>query len=586
MNAKENTSDQTHPVSEENEPLFPPRPDKVSAALELAANVGNERAYADFLESQCGASDDSQAVEQYDGTLGVSAQFVADHQGAVGQLQWNDNLSSIYTNPGDVSDERWCTGTMITNNLFLTAGHCFDQTGGGWTRPKDNATGNIISPDEIASIMHVNFNYQVDPDGNLRDEQSFPILDLVEYRLGNLDFAIVKLGGNPGAIFGITRVSSTDANPGEDICIIGHPAGVPKRIEAGPVTDLHDNRIGYNDIDTQGGNSGSGILRESDGSIVGVHTHGGCSSTSDPDNDSSHNHGFRITSILANSPTLQILQRTFLENRSYAIEQKSSGRFVDAHESGNDFSVVTRSAQNNNTQKWRLTQVGTVCTIQQLSNGRYVDAYESGNDFSVVTRREQNNDTQRWVISDVWNNFGTCTIQQLVNGRFMDAHQSSGNDFSIVTRSRQNNDTQKWTLTPMGNHVFTVQQKANDRFIDAHESSGNDFSVVTRTQQNNDTQKWVLTPVAGVYEVVQKSSGRFVDAHESSNNDFSVVTRTTQNNDTQKWIFKAVSKEIYTIQQLSSARFVDAHESSNNDFSVVTRSAQNNDTQRWVIKPT
>ncbi|PWL35899.1 MAG: hypothetical protein DCO97_06945 [Marivita sp. XM-24bin2] len=23
---------------------------------------------------------------------------------------------------------------MISNNLFLTAGHCFDQTGGGWSR--------------------------------------------------------------------------------------------------------------------------------------------------------------------------------------------------------------------------------------------------------------------------------------------------------------------------------------------------------------------------------------------------------------------------------------------------------------------
>ncbi len=40
-----------------------------------------------------------------------------------------------------------------------------------------------------------------------------------------------------------------------------------------------------------------------------------------------------------------------------------------------------------------------VYTIQQKSNGRFMDAYESsGKDFSLVTRTAQNNDTQRWVI--------------------------------------------------------------------------------------------------------------------------------------------------------------------------------------------
>ena len=39
------------------------------------------------LESICGGLDDSQPVEQYDGTLGVTTAFVAEHQAAVGQLQ-------------------------------------------------------------------------------------------------------------------------------------------------------------------------------------------------------------------------------------------------------------------------------------------------------------------------------------------------------------------------------------------------------------------------------------------------------------------------------------------------------------------
>lgn len=293
-------------TSERSDFLFPPRPEESIKVTEFFAQPESIRAYSEILETICGATDDSQAVEQYDGTLGVTVPFVNGHQRPVGQLQWNDNLASIYSNPGTVSGVRWCTGTLISNDLFLAAGHCFDQTGGGWIRPNDNTSGSIIPSSEIATNMHINFNYQVDPSGTLRTEQSFPVLELVEYRLGSLDFAIVRLGGNPGAIFGTTAISSTDASEDDMVCIIGHPAGVPKRIEAGPVTDLHDSRIGYNDIDTLGGNSGSGIVRASDGRIVGVHTNGGCS-RNDPSNDSSHNHGVRITSMIAQSATLQAL---------------------------------------------------------------------------------------------------------------------------------------------------------------------------------------------------------------------------------------------------------------------------------------
>ncbi len=306
------------------DPLFPPCPDNVPEAAEILAKPEQADVYSEFLESQCGTTDDSQAVEQYDGTLGITSTFVNNNQRPVGQTQWNSNLGAIYTNPGNVSNVRWCTGTLISNDLFLTAGHCFDQSANGWRLPNDNVTGSVIPSSEIATNQHVNFNYQVDSSGNLRVEQSFPILELIEYRLGGLDFAIVRLGGNPGAIFGTTSVSTTDANVGDMACIIGHPAGVPKRVEAGPITDLHGIRIGYNDIDTLGGNSGSGILRASDGKIVGVHTNGGCGST-DPNNDSSHNHGVRITSIIAQSPTLQTLTTPKLK----FIDDGGTLKFVD-----------------------------------------------------------------------------------------------------------------------------------------------------------------------------------------------------------------------------------------------------------------
>jgi V8-like Glu-specific endopeptidase len=289
--------------------LFPVPPEESAEIAALLASPEQPNVYSSLLESRCGATDDSQPVAQYNGTLGVSIAFVNTHQRPAGQTQWNNDLAAKYSNPGNVSDVRWCSGTLISNDLFLTAGHCFDRSAGSWRLPKDNATGATLSSSQLALNQHINMNYQVDANGKLESAKSFPILELVEYRLGGLDYAIVRLGGNPGATFGTTGVSTTDAQQGNMLCIIGHPAGVPKRIEAGPTTDLHDDRIGYNDIDTLGGNSGSGVLRASDGRIVGVHTNGGCTST-DPDNNSSHNHGVRISSILAQSPTLQALTRS------------------------------------------------------------------------------------------------------------------------------------------------------------------------------------------------------------------------------------------------------------------------------------
>jgi Trypsin len=166
----------TEDISQGEWQLFPPLSPAVEAVMRrLPKNADFDDIYAAILRSQCGATDDSQPVEQYDGTLGVTTAFVDAHQAPVGQIQWNDNLAAIYTNPGNVSGVRWCTGALVANNLFLTAGHCFDQTGGGWQRPLVNGTTDVISPQEIATNMHVNFNYQVDPDGNLRPEREFAI---------------------------------------------------------------------------------------------------------------------------------------------------------------------------------------------------------------------------------------------------------------------------------------------------------------------------------------------------------------------------------------------------------------------------
>lgn len=280
-----------------DEALFVPRLDQLVLTDEAAGGAGPE--YSDLIESICGVTDDSQAVEQYDGTLGVSTSFVGTHQRPVAQVQWNNNLATVFTNPGNVNDVRWGSGTMIGPDLFLTCGHLFDPAPNGWTIPRQNGTSSPLTPQQAATNMHLNFNYQVDSTGTLRPEQSFPITQLIEYRLNGLDMALCRIGGSPGNIYGWSEFATTNATVGDMLAIIGHPAGMPKRVEAGPATSSTASDLRYNDIDTLGGNSGSGVLHSPSGRIVGVHTNGGCTSSG------GSNRATPIAAIIAASPTLQ-----------------------------------------------------------------------------------------------------------------------------------------------------------------------------------------------------------------------------------------------------------------------------------------
>ena len=321
-------------------------------AEESAEGAEGPDDYGMILETICGTVDDSQAVEQYDGTLGVTRAFVDAHQSAMAQVQWNTNLASVYTSPGDVNGARWGSGTMIGPDLFLTCGHLFDQTGNGWTRPRVNGSAATISPQEIATNMHLNFNYQVDSSGALRTEVSFPITSLIEYRLGGIDMALCRIGGRPGDTYGWADVATADVAVGSMLAIIGHPAGRPKRIEAGPATALAGGQLSYNDIDTLGGNSGSGILGPA-GTVVGVHTNGGCNAAG-----TGSNFGVPIATIRAVSPTLQNLATNpfsdIIATRP-AQDAVTTLALADTVGTGWQDVIATTVARDNLTLAWRDT---------------------------------------------------------------------------------------------------------------------------------------------------------------------------------------------------------------------------------------
>lgn len=129
--------------------------------------------------------------------------------------------------------------------------------------------------------------------------------------------------------------------------------------------------------------------------------------------------------------------------------------------------------------------------IRQKSSERYVDAYErSRQDFEMVTRPAQYDDTQVWILTPVEDD--VYVIRQASSGRYMDAYEKKGYDFQLVTREEQDDTTQLWILTCLHDNVYTIQQASSGRFLDAYEESEADFRLVTRPGQRNKTQKWVL----------------------------------------------------------------------------------------------
>ena len=217
--------------------------------------------------SICGTRNDAQQVNSYNGTLGPTTAFVASHRGPVGAMETTAAANS----------SKYCSGSLIATNLFLTAGHCVDAS----------TVGDFVS-----------FNFERVAGGTMVLTQTHAqITAIVEDSPGGLDYAIVRLAGTPGATFGVAAVAAADAPVGEAITIIGHPNGEPKQIEAGTVASRSTDYLRYGNVDTLGGSSGSGILNAA-GQIVGVHTNGGCTSTGGT------NSGVRIARIRAVSGTL------------------------------------------------------------------------------------------------------------------------------------------------------------------------------------------------------------------------------------------------------------------------------------------
>ena len=177
-----------------------------------------------------------------------------------------------------------CTGWLITNGKFVTAGHCV----GGRAQvvefnvPKSNPDRSIVHPGPEDQYPIGSY---VSPYPNSPSQAN--------------DWAVFEAGANSQT--GLTALQAqgksfnvVQDDPGSNITITGYgvDTGVDNQTQqthTGPTASFTNTFVRYV-TDTEGGNSGSPIIDTATGNAVGVHAYGGCST-----NGSGSNSGERAT---------------------------------------------------------------------------------------------------------------------------------------------------------------------------------------------------------------------------------------------------------------------------------------------------
>lgn len=168
-------------------------------------------------------------------------------------------------------DTRGCTAFLIGKSCMVTAAHCVEKT--------HTVQFNVPMSDANGDIQHpaVTDQYQV---------------DLTSIAQGNKlysnDFAVFKTYKNPitgkfaGEVQGKFDLNYSAFKNGDLVSIRGYGynhARVPEEFnvqksDTGPIKRIRGKVIYYNAF-TSNGNSGSPIIHEITGSVIGVHTNGG-----------------------------------------------------------------------------------------------------------------------------------------------------------------------------------------------------------------------------------------------------------------------------------------------------------------------
>jgi V8-like Glu-specific endopeptidase len=157
----------------------------------------------------------------------------------------------------------FCSGTLIDDDLVLTAGHCISSSDCGTTRFVFNfyrTTATTLQTVTSADVFSC---------------QSVVARQLATVNGRNLDYAVVRLDrpATPRFTPAPVRTGATALAVGANVTVIGSGSGIPFKIDSGgAVRDARAATLDYfvATTDTFGGNSGSGVYEMSGYTVAGI----------------------------------------------------------------------------------------------------------------------------------------------------------------------------------------------------------------------------------------------------------------------------------------------------------------------------
>ncbi len=155
----------------------------------------------------------------------------------------------------------FCSGSLIGKNLMLTAGHCITSMSDcqstkfvfGYGVTKKGKYPSRVPADDVVGCKNIIYRIQ---DGSGAD---FALIELDRNITNHEPLKLAK------------RTINNELNKGEQLLMIGHPAGIPTKVDDGAkVRDTSARGYLVANTDSYGGNSGSAVFNLKTGEIEGV----------------------------------------------------------------------------------------------------------------------------------------------------------------------------------------------------------------------------------------------------------------------------------------------------------------------------
>ncbi len=180
-----------------------------------------------------------------------------------------------------------CTAAIVSKDSILTNYHCVPGTQSGVSVKIASLLMDHLSPEREATDRYPVETSPVEADKAL-------------------DYALLRVSGNPAAKFGSVSLQFRDPVGNESLFIFHHPGGLPKRLtrfDCKAHRSALDGNAMRHRCDTLPGSSGALIFALNDERVVGLHNQGGLNT-----DQTSFNKGVRLAALVQKSAAIRDLE--------------------------------------------------------------------------------------------------------------------------------------------------------------------------------------------------------------------------------------------------------------------------------------